>query len=90
MTRWHKGLLYKFKLVGIRGALLDWFESYLTYRQERIILDGQSSNWRQIEARFPQGSVLGPLLFLIYIDDITDEIQSEFTLRRLHLIFRSR
>ena len=74
---WHKGLLYKLKSVGIRGALLSWFESYLSNRQQRVVLDGQSSDWRQTEAGVPQGSVLGPMLFLIYINDITDEIQSK-------------
>ena len=64
---WHKGLLYKLKSVGIRGALLSWFESYLSNLQQRVVLHGQSSDWRQIEAGVPQGSVLGPLLFLIYI-----------------------
>ena len=63
---WHKGLLHKLKLVGIRGALLDWFESYVSNRQQRVVLDGQSSDWRQIEAGVPQGSVLGPLLLLIH------------------------
>ena len=74
---WHKGLLYKLKSAGIRGALLSWFESYLSNHQQRVVLDGQSSDWRQVEAGVPRGSVLGPLLFLIYINDITDEIQSK-------------
>ena len=46
--------------------ILKWFRSYLTGRKQRVIIDGQSSDWRQIEAGVPQGSVLGPLLFYLY------------------------
>jgi hypothetical protein len=76
---WHRGLLLKLERLGVRDPLLKWFRSYLTGRKQRVIIDGQSSNWRQIEAGVPQGSVLGPLLFYIYID-ITTNLQSNYFL----------
>ena len=73
---WHKGLLFKLQQCGIGGSLLQWFSSYLTDRQQRVVINGHASDWGNITAGVPQGSVLGPLLFLIYINDITNNVQS--------------
>ena len=77
---WHEGLLFKLKCKGVNGNLLEWFRSYLTNRRQRVVIKGQSSKWAQILAGVPQGSILGPLLFLIYIDDIINDIESEILL----------
>ena len=62
---WHDGLMYELKSLGICGNYYGLLHSLLSVRHQRVVLNGQSSNWSHIKAGVPQGSILGPLLFKI-------------------------
>ena len=71
----HKILLEKLQHYGIRGITLQWFTSYLYNRKQRVSLDGKKSSFLNITCGVPQGSILGPLLFLLYINDMKNAVK---------------
>ena len=76
----HRRLLLKLHRFGINNDVISWIKSFLTNRTQKVVLDGEESESRPVMSGVPQGSVLGPCLFLMYINDMPDMIESNIRL----------
>ena len=77
---WHQSFLYELKQNGISGNLLETLTDFLKDRKQRVALNGQNSSWANVEDGVPQGSILGRLLFLIYINNLPDKLSTNVKL----------
>ena len=76
----HQRLVLKLQSIGIRGNLLNWISHFLVGRKQRVVVNGVMSDWIKVLSGVPQGSVLGPLLFLIFVSEIPDLVENFISL----------
>ena len=74
----HEGLLIKLSINGISGNLLKFLRGFLCCRKQQVVLNGQNSSWENVNAEVPQGSILGQLLFIVHIDNLSNGVSSTF------------
>ena len=75
----HLRLISKLNDYGITGNILNWIKQWLSNRNQRLAINGYCQNWKAVASRVPQGSVLGPLIHIIFIDDLNNDIKSKIS-----------
>ena len=75
----HERLLFKLQRYTIDGSLLLWIRNFLTNRKQRVVLMGTRSDWSPVISGVPQGTILGPILLIIYTNDISSDITSQYS-----------
>ena len=73
-TVWHNGLIYKFQSYGIQSQRLFLLKNYLFNRKQIVVINGVKSSWKPIKSGVPQGSVIGPLFVLVFINELPDNL----------------
>ena len=74
---WHEGRILKIRRCQINGNLIKLLTSFLSECQQRAVINGKCFSWEGVSAGVPQGLILGPFLFLVYINDLHDTLQSD-------------
>eukprot|EP00112_Aurelia_sp_Birch-Aquarium-sp1_P026342 Seg9297.1 transcript_id=Seg9297.1/GoldUCD/mRNA.D3Y31 product="putative RNA-directed DNA polymerase from transposon X-element" protein_id=Seg9297.1/GoldUCD/D3Y31 len=72
----HERLLVKLKGYGIKGKVLEWIRHFLSGCRQRVVVNGHCSSWAPVNSGIPQGSVMGPLLFICYVNDMPEVVHS--------------
>jgi len=76
----HEALLFKMKRFGLGNSVIRWIDSWLANRKQRVHINGKFSDWAEVKSGVPQGSVLGPILFIMFIDDISWDLNSKLSI----------
>ena len=79
----HRRLLHKIRHYGVTGRTNMWIGSWLCHRQQRVVLNGSTSSHSPVLSGVPQGTVLGPLMFLLYVNDIGDKVSPQTTIKQM-------